>query len=305
MYCVKCGKKNTLGSSYCYNCGTLLVQPESEAPNSSPSPSEGATLHPPSSGPNPLPGNNPFGSPPAQTDPNWRPPFPYGYPPLPRRHQTQHFPVAPNGKPYVVVDHPEAFYAYKNKEKKQVYAPLATLRGRFYAALFDFMLVYLPLQFISLLLVLFANPDLQQKLVDTGTRLSQEQLSQEISGRVPPWVSLLIITLSFLYCSLLTWLAGGQTLGKKLTRIKVIRLDGAKMDFQTAFTRNLFGYSFGLGVVASLYGSVGSFVGLVLQVMVIVGFTASFTQALKRGWHDRLADTVVVGKTELVQGVNY
>jgi uncharacterized RDD family membrane protein YckC len=39
--------------------------------------------------------------------------------------------------------------------------------------------------------------------------------------------------------------------------------------------------------------------------MVLIGFSAAGWHPRKQGWHDRLAETVVVLRTELVKGVNY
>lgn len=341
MYCIKCGKKNIPGFKFCYSCGAPLVSPEEDttlnpetgqiappqpeetdkvtaASNSTQSqpnnPPPAPPYWPPSPGqqygPPPSPGQysppGQYGAPSNPSDPNWRPPFPYGYPPLPRRNEAQQFPAAPNGKPYVVIDHPEAFHAYKNKEGNQVYAPYATLQARMLAAIIDTIILLIPLQFISLFAVVFFNPDLWRRSATVSGQLDREQLSRDISAATPGWLSLLLITIYLIYCILMTWRAGGQTIGKKILRIKVIKPDGTVPDFNTALTRNLFGYSLGLGFLFPVYaGTFGSFLGFALQLLVLVGYTAAFFHPAKRGWHDRLADTLVVGKTELVKGVNY
>ncbi len=336
MYCIKCGKKNIPSYAFCYNCGTALVQPAESNPASSesgtnpgpsypldnpsappssanPPPAAGPTWSPPSgppynSAPPPEVFQPPVGGPygtPAPYEPGWRPPFPYGYPPIPRRGETQHFPVASNGKPFIVLDHPEAFHSYKNKDGKQIYAAFATFQARFLAAMFDTILIFIPLQFVAWLAVFVFDGPLLQRVVEATRSGNQNQFNQELNNALPGWVTLAIFTGHLLYCVLMTWLFGGQTLGKKLLRIKIIRQDGNKPDFYTALTRNLFGYCWGLGAVAVSLGAVGTLLGFFLQIMVLFGFSAAFSNKQKRGWHDRLAETMVVGKNELVQGVNY
>lgn len=252
------------------------------------------------------PAGGPYGTPgPYEPGNRWRPPFPYGYPPFPRRGEVQRFPVAANGKPYIVLDHPEAFLAYKNKDKKQVYAAFATIRARFYAAFIDTFIIYLPLQFLAMIGLVFFDSGLRQRIVEATQSGDQAQANADLSTALPGWVSLAILTVYLLYCVLMTWKAGGQTLGKKILRIKIIRKDGTAPDFNTALVRNLFGYSWGLGTVAVQLDAFWVILGFCLQLMVLIGFSSAFSHPQKRGWHDRLADTYVVGRNELVQGVNY
>ncbi len=229
----------------------------------------------------------------------------YSQPPLPDPNQPVRYQTAPNGEPYVVKDHPEAFLPYKNTDGKQVYASYAILRARIFAAMIDTLLLYIPLQIVAWLVVIMTTSAIQQKLAQATSRFSQDELGQDINNAMPAWLSLALLTVFMLYCLLMTWRGKGQTLGKRILRIKVIRLDGSPPDFQTALTRNLFGYSWGLGGLFFQYGSAGATVGFILQLMVLIGFSAAIYDKQKRGWHDRLADTLVVGKQEIVQGINY
>ncbi len=333
MYCIKCGKKNISGYAFCYNCGAQLLTPQelealhskataeaeqattpgTERPaGASPEESSPPPVVPPwfgsgPGGPNwtPPPGG-PYGTP-GQYEPGtgWRPPFPYGYPPLPRRGETQRFPVAPNGKPFIVLDHPESFHDYKNKDDKQVYAAFATFQARFYAVLIDTLLIFMPLQLLAILGVVIFDDGLRQRVAEAARVRDQTQLNLEFNNAVPGWLTLAVLTAYLLYCVLMTWRAGGQTIGKKLLRIKIIRKDGTTPDFVTALSRNLFGYCLGLSGVAATLGSGGALFGLGLQIMVLLGFSSAFSNPKRQGWHDRLAETLVVGRNELVQGVNY
>ena len=322
VYCINCGKQNITDFDFCYNCGAKLVKStetdQAEPTSGAATPTGQNPDLPAASPPNPPPPppaspyNQPSGpgwNPPGfsggsgQANPNFRPPYPYGYPPIPRRGETQRFPVAANGKPYVVIDHPEAFYEYKTAEGKQVYASFATMQARIMASIFDVCLLYLPLQTIAVSILVSVNQEVMRKLETLTTSPDQSQI-QEINSYMPGWATLAIFTITLLYSTLMTW-RGGQTLGKKVLRIKVIGKDGRPPTFQAALTRNLFGYAYGLGTVAFMLNDFGTIVGFFLQLMVFAGFSAAFFNRQRRGWHDRLAETYVVGKNELVQGVNY
>jgi uncharacterized RDD family membrane protein YckC len=240
---------------------------------------------------------------PAASRPDFRPPYPYGYPPVPRRTETQRFPVAANGKPFVVIDHPEAFHAYKKADGKQVYAAFATMQARIMAALFDTCILFLPLQTIATFILVSFNQEAQRALEAMTTSPDQSQL-EEINAMMPGWGILAVYTITLAYSVLLTW-KWGQTLGKRVLRIKIIGKDGGRPSFQAALNRNLFGYAYGLGSVAFGLDGFGTLIGFCLQFMVFAGFSAAFFNRQHRGWHDRLAETYVVGKTELVQGENY
>ncbi len=271
MYCIKCGKKNLPDFAFCYSCGTPLVRPAEKDP-----------------GPNP-----------QITSPGYHNGAVYKFPPARGREEIQRYPVAPNGKPFIVLDHPEAFINYKNKDGKQVYAAIAALQARMSAVLVDTFICYYPLQVLAGFIVLLADPALLSRLtLNTAADTSDLQTT-------PDWVSLLVMTLYMLYCIVLTWLWNGQTLGKKLMKIKVIHQDGGKPKFQAVLRRNMFGYCFGLGLVFVHYSEIGALIGLTLIALVGCGFGVAFTNAKHQGWHDWLAETLVVGQRELVEGVNY
>jgi uncharacterized RDD family membrane protein YckC len=67
----------------------------------------------------------------------------------------------------------------------------------------------------------------------------------------------------------------GQSFGKRFIGVRVVRIDGRPIDYQTAVLRNIVGYMlsflfFGLGIVWVLW------------------------DRRRQGWHDKLAKTVVV-----------
>jgi uncharacterized RDD family membrane protein YckC len=98
-------------------------------------------------------------------------------------------------------------------------------------------------------------------------------------GAVPPgtwWFpsSLLAIAMLF-FCGF--WVHGGQTLGMRAWRIRVVRADGGALTWPLAAAR------FALGLVAAAPAG--------------LGLWWSFLDSDKRGWHDRWTGTRVVRAT--------
>lgn len=103
-----------------------------------------------------------------------------------------------------------------------------------------------------------------------------------------------LLQLAMLVVTAMVWFAyevpqissSGQTLGKRMMGIKTIALsDGATPGFLRAFRRwNLYG-------VATLFWSCCG-IGLLWQILD--GLSPLFDRQLQRGWHDKVADTVVV-----------
>lgn len=77
-----------------------------------------------------------------------------------------------------------------------------------------------------------------------------------------------------LYYVLMWTYSGGQTLGKKVMKIRVVREDGKPVDLQTSILRYL-------GYMVS---------GLVFGL----GFLWVLFDARRQGWHDKIAHTLVV-----------
>lgn len=87
---------------------------------------------------------------------------------------------------------------------------------------------------------------------------------------------LLSTLITLLYFTLSTYFTGGQTLGKMIFALKVVRLDGGKLDFVTVFIREFIGrYIHTYGILAILY--------------ILVGLTEK-----KQSLSDLFADTSVI-----------
>lgn len=225
------------------------------------------------------------------------------YEAIPSPTQPYKMPTAPNGQPYLVASAPQAFYSYKNATGQQVYAAYATVRARILAALLDMLFLFIPQQIVSYIVLFTLHPDLVKRLAEN--RAISNELIQELGTIIPIWGLMIIYTAHMLYCTLTTAFGGGQTLGKRALKIKVITLEGGAPDFQRSLRRNLFGYCWWLGNLFSFFSGVGQLIGFFLTCMVFLGFNFALFEPKRRGWHDKLADTVVVYKNELVQGVNY
>ena len=75
--------------------------------------------------------------------------------------------------------------------------------------------------------------------------------------------------------SILLWVnCNGQTLGKKVMKIKVVKEDGSKLQYTDAIVRYL-GY-------------------IVSTIVVFLGFVWVAFDEKKQGWHDKIAKTLVV-----------
>ena len=85
---------------------------------------------------------------------------------------------------------------------------------------------------------------------------------------------LLSVVLFLLYFTLLTG-EGGQTLGKMVLGIKVVRTDGSSISYSRSFLR-AFGYS-----ISTFF-------------FTFLGFLWAGWDRKKQAWHDKMVDTVVV-----------
>jgi uncharacterized RDD family membrane protein YckC len=78
----------------------------------------------------------------------------------------------------------------------------------------------------------------------------------------------------------------GRTLGKRITHIKVIRENGAKLGFSAAIVR--------YGVIVIVAYVLSLFVGPLAPVVVLFGVTMWMRNPNMQGLHDRMAHTLVV-----------
>lgn len=136
---------------------------------------------------------------------------------------------------------------------------------------------YLVLE-IFLSIALFPLKD-RLSITDLNMVLLSDPLEMDrLSGMLILYSAIIFITLVFwgFYFTFFHW-ASGQTIGKKILRIKVVRLDGTLPGPGCAFVRWT-GFMFGL-----------LFLGL--------GLLWAAFDSLGRAWHDRMAGTIVIVDT--------
>jgi uncharacterized RDD family membrane protein YckC len=139
---------------------------------------------------------------------------------------------------------------------------LASIGQRIGARLLDGLIIGLPLT-----VLVFAASDFSE---------DRETIS------TPLWVQLVAAVVSALYEIVLirTW---GQTVGKRVLGIKVVRItDGALPDWTASIVRYV------LPVVPVLIPVPGLF------LLSIVIYLVAIVHPLRQGWHDRAAGTIVV-----------
>ena len=91
-------------------------------------------------------------------------------------------------------------------------------------------------------------------------------------GRMETVIGVSALVLSFVYF-IVSWARSGQTVGKALTGIKVVRTDGNALGYGKAFLR---------------------YVGYLISALVLsIGFLWIGFDSRRQGWHDKVAGTLV------------
>lgn len=198
-----------------------------------------------------------------------------------------------------------------NKEKNNK----ALFIQRFVAFLIDILLVY----FVATLIATpFVNTDSISKLSESATDVLQKYSNGEISSstylveagnisyhlnRANGITSFVSVFLSILYFVVYQFYANGQTLGKKLMKIRVVNNDGEKLTlnsiiFRALIINSIFADMLLLAIITFstentyLYGA--SLVGVLDYFLIIVcGFMVMFSKS-GRGLHDFIGHTKVV-----------
>jgi len=136
--------------------------------------------------------------------------------------------------------------------------------ARFLAFLIDNIALSVIAWLLSLLLVPFVSAADQ----------SSSTLFGLIAGTVGMVIAFILLLLQFLYFGWL-WSTSGQSLGMRVTNIRVVRRDGSALSM----------------VRAGLRGTVGYWIsGLIFGL----GFIWAAFDGRKEAWHDKLFDTAVL-----------
>jgi uncharacterized RDD family membrane protein YckC len=136
--------------------------------------------------------------------------------------------------------------------------------------------------------------NLQEEARRTGTRVSEVKIEQAGSSlSIGLWIMGVIVL--FLYHFLLVGL-GGQTIGHRLTKIKVLRAGGLAPGIISSALRALYGTVPGvvLVILSLINPDFGNAVGLLLYVLAALGLLWALIDPARQGLHDKLAKTYVV-----------
>ncbi|MEI6044785.1 MAG: RDD family protein [Chloroflexota bacterium] len=248
MYCIRCGRPNNEVDTFCQVCGAVLVRPSS---------AEKGVDTPPL----PVPSPNYFYPNGVAT------PMPF-YPTLNYLHPVL---IGAIGLPTLVLTQPLTYYSYLNQTGRVILARRAGFWVRLGASLVDGLLLGLP--FFALWYFLSLSP------------AELRALRTFRAGATPAWLNLSLLVTSYAYYYF-TLLVYGQSLGKHLLKLKVIRFDGSKPDWLTAALRQWLGYTLS-----------GTF--------FLLGFLAVSWDSQKQAWHDKVARTLVVESRLLEEGRDF
>lgn len=293
VFCVRCGSQNPETNNNCTNCGASLYNP---AANSAAAPSAG----PVSVNPAPQIPVQPYGQPQP-----WFTPYPsHPMPTLSDAPVLKFHPLAENtrGLPLDLMSHPQRFYSYVNAENRLVFARRSSFSNRLAAAILDLIIVGIPYFVLATVLL--------------GSTINLNDNAEAIRAKANPvaasWLLAGGLTIFFSYF-FFSALKNGQSIGKRVLRIRVMKLNGAQPDKLTIALRFLCGYMMSANLlgIAILVLVVGFIVNN-LEVATIIslfafgwGFWWSGWDELKQGWHDKLARTLVVDVNEYVEGFHF
>lgn len=114
-------------------------------------------------------------------------------------------------------------------------------------------------------------------------------------------MKLLVYLPFFLYSPLMEYLTKGQTLGKKIMGIRVVRVDGENASFKDYFTRWMFKpmeflMVFSLGAIATAYSYDDSIwmIYLVIILFEIIDFFVTIVSDRSQRLGDTMANTIVI-----------
>jgi uncharacterized RDD family membrane protein YckC len=267
MYCQNCGKLNIEEANFCYACGQPLVK--SDRPITTPVQTQVNPVPPapiyPSYQPQPYYWQGyyypTYQYPPQNYDPATSPNFLYYHP----------LGYAARNLPADVFSGPQHFYSLITSDGRLVFLKKAAYGKRFAAGLLDWLLGSLP-GIIAAFIYSNGNSRLFGNALAGG-------------GNATWWVTLISTVCFFGYFTLFTALYG-KTPGKMLLGLRVVRYDGSKPGWATAFLRQCFGYT-------------------VSSAGILLGFIWPAFDKRQQGWHDKLARTFVVEERELVEGRDF
>lgn len=183
-------------------------------------------------------------------------------------HQTAHDELASMMPPDMNAPNtPTSSPMRKSKAKSMPAYPLATIGRRFLAMLIDAII----LGVIGGVYGVLFGPTLPDYATLDEILMLEEFLQFQMSTMV---VSVLISAIYHIFFMTRT---NGQTPGKQVLGIRVVKKDGSPITFVDALLRNVIGYT--------------------LSGILALGYIWALFDSQKQGWHDKIAGTVVVVDT--------
>lgn len=131
-----------------------------------------------------------------------------------------------------------------------------------------------------------------ESLQTYGNDVSDEQIFTAFLSN--GGLMLLIIFLVYIITQMIVMSRSGQSLGKKMMRIKVIKQDGEKAGFVSVVLVRELVFNFAIGLVIGLIFSRNSNPDIYFSLVNLVCLVMLFVQSERRTLQDMLAGTVVV-----------
>lgn len=176
--------------------------------------------------------------------------------------------------PFPVLTQPQNYYSYVNEQGRVVLAKRVGFGMRLAAAMIDTFILFIPILIMVVILT-----------ADQLPRLTTLPRTVTTTAVLPAWTNIVsnLLFYAYFFFTLVAW---GQSVGKRVMKIRVIRLDGRKPDWLTAFLRQLLGYTLS-------------------SVALGLGYLWVAWDIQKQGWHDKIARTLVIENQALEEGRDF
>lgn len=195
----------------------------------------------------------------------------------------------------------------------------ASIKKRIGAYIIDIILVFVVMSFISPIIPSFGDTD---KLADESLEISKQYLEEKITeeeflkkandvnykiSKATYLTDIANICIYLSYFVILPLFMKGQTLGKKLMKIKIKKVDDSTLTANALLIRTLILYGVLTAIInlilllltsKGIYLQVSGYVNTIFSMIIIVTFFMMIIRKDGRGIPDLLAKTVVVTEEE-------
>lgn len=311
MICTRCHYNNPSSVPKCLNCNAILANKTNPNPNFYPNPAPGQFQAMPIS-------TFPTGNFSTARDSVSNPeqeisiaellrsiPEPD---PTPVSFYSRVSPALPSfNKPNYGID--RGFFFYTASSGRVIARPLARLGNRITAAIIDWLLLfllYLILGWLSFSLVGSNRLLLAFNLLDLFPGNLSNVYTRAMIFGASPYVSIILVFGLLYHIALVA--NYGQTIGHRISNIKVIKTNGNSVDWGSAAIRALYGQVTGIitAVIAAVVSRtlpindlLLSSLSITISSLPLIGFYLSEIDPARQGLHDKLANTYVVSTHEV------